>query len=219
MSEALQVRVRTPMVLILYAIYQYYRTKSLRTAAESLSKYVEMSHVAIWKWVQKYGNILGLASRPKRREVKAFFVDENFVQLGNVKVAVWVAYDPTIKAVLGFHVSREPNSVDAYLFLLKLIITYGKRPIYTDSAKWYNDACRWLGLYHEVYDMHGKALIERINGYIKGNTRAFDHYFPLRSEFRSGLGHIKSWFGCFFLFLDSFRPLSRRIDTCRLRLP
>ena len=122
------------MVLILYAIYLYYRSLSLRKA-----------------------------SRPARKDVKTFFVDETFVQLGSAKVAVWIAYDPPIKAVLGFHVSREPNSVDAYLFLLRLVITYGKRPVYTDGAMWYNDACRWLGLYHVVYGFDSdKAIIERI---------------------------------------------------------
>ncbi len=80
-------------------------------------------------------------------------------------VAVWVAYDPTIKAVLGFHVSREPNSVDAYLLLLKPVITYGKRSVYTDGAMRYYDACRWHGLYHAMCRFDGnKAFIEDMIG-------------------------------------------------------
>ncbi|MDG6929843.1 MAG: IS6 family transposase [Nitrososphaerota archaeon] len=193
------------MVLILYAIYLYYRSLSLRKASSLLSQVIKRSHVSIWKWIQRYRQLLGMASRPARKDVKTFFVDETFVQLGSAKVAVWIAYDPSIKAVLGFHVSREPNSVDAYLFLLRLVITYGKRPVYTDGAMWYNDACRWLGLYHVVYGFDSdKAIIERIMEHIKDRTEVFDGLFPLRSEFRNGLEHIKSWLGAFVFMLNAF---------------
>ncbi len=133
-----------------------------------MAQLIKRSHVAIWKWVQRYGQLLGMALRPARKYVKTFFVDETFVQLGKNKVAVWIAYDPIIKAVLGFHVSREPNSVDAYLFLLRLVITYGKRPVYTYSAMWHNGACRWPGLDRIVYGFDSdKVIIERIMDRIK----------------------------------------------------
>ena len=27
-----------------------------------------------------------------------------------------------------------------------------RKPFYTDGASWYNDACKWLRLKHQVYD-------------------------------------------------------------------
>jgi len=59
--------------------------------------------------------------------------------------------------------SWHQNSLDAY----HLIIKYRKKPIYTDGALWYVDACRWAGVDHFVYDQSLKNLMERMNEYIK----------------------------------------------------
>jgi len=59
--------------------------------------------------------------------------------------------------------SWHQNSLDAYY----LIIKYRKKPIYTDGALWYVDACRWAGVDHFVYDQSLKNLMERMNEYIK----------------------------------------------------
>ncbi|MFP3208300.1 MAG: hypothetical protein RXR82_00805 [Nitrososphaeria archaeon] len=41
--------------------------------------------------------------------------------------------------------SRRGNSIDAYLFIRRLVRRYGRVPIYTDGAGWCADACRWAG--------------------------------------------------------------------------
>ncbi len=64
--------------------------------------------------------------------------------------------------------------------------------------------------------MKGNVLIERINRYIKYNIRSFDRCFHPGSELRGGLERIKSWLSFFPLFLNQFRPLSRRIGPMRL---
>jgi hypothetical protein len=56
------------------------------------------------------------------------------------------ALEPYIKAFLSFCMSWHQNSLDAYYFIIK----YGKKPIYTDGALWYVDACRWAGVDHFV---------------------------------------------------------------------
>jgi transposase-like protein len=45
---------------------------------------------------------------------------------------------------------------------------YGSRkPIHTDGAPWYNDACKWLRLKHHVYGTELKNVMERFIQKIK----------------------------------------------------
>ncbi|MGC8665041.1 MAG: hypothetical protein ACP5SE_05175, partial [Nitrososphaeria archaeon] len=67
-------------------------------------------------------------------------------------------------------ISWHQNSLDAYYFITKLVKKYGKKPIYTDGALWYNDACRWAGVDHFVYEQSLKNLMERMNEYIKDRS-------------------------------------------------
>jgi transposase-like protein len=62
--------------------------------------------------------------------------------------------------------SPRGNSIDAYLFIGRLVRRYGGVPIYTDGAGWYADACRWAGAEHIVYDRPLRNLMERMIQYI-----------------------------------------------------
>jgi transposase-like protein len=49
---------------------------------------------------------------------------------------------------------------------------YGRRkPIHTDGAHWYNDACKWLRLKHHVYGAELKNVMERFIQKIKDRTQ------------------------------------------------
>jgi len=75
--------------------------------------------------------------------------------------------------------SRRGNSIDAYLFIGRLVRRYGGVPIYTDGAGWCADACRWAGAERVVYDRHLRNLMERMIQYVKEGTEAFDDPFPV----------------------------------------
>jgi putative transposase len=81
------------------------------------------------------------------------------------------------------HLSRERTIFVCYQFFRQLRNRYGRKPIYTDAARWYNDACKWLGLKHQVYD-NGllKNLMERFVQQIKDRTECFDDHFPCRNR-------------------------------------
>ncbi|MFP3309162.1 MAG: hypothetical protein RXP27_06370, partial [Nitrososphaeria archaeon] len=74
--------------------------------------------------------------------------------------------------------SRRGNSIDAYLFIRRLVRGYGRVPIYTDGAPWYADACRWAGVEHVVYDRPLRNLMESMVQHAKEGTEAFDDLFP-----------------------------------------
>jgi transposase-like protein len=75
----LQTRKRTPIALILY-IFNYF--SSLRRASHVLEPIIKRSHVAIWKWIQKYSFVLDSFDVDKH-DVNSIFIDETEI---NVRV-------------------------------------------------------------------------------------------------------------------------------------
>ncbi len=132
---SLQTRKRTPIVIIFYALYLYFSSLSLRKASHVLEPIIKRSHVAIWKWIQKYSFVLN-SFDVSRKDVKVVFIDETEINVGGKKAWLWVAFEPNVKAFLSFQISWHQNSLDAYYFIIRLIKKYGKKPIYTDGALW-----------------------------------------------------------------------------------
>ncbi|MGC8613109.1 MAG: CBS domain-containing protein, partial [Conexivisphaera sp.] len=106
------------------------------------------------------------------------------VNLGGTPVWIWVAFEPNLRAMLGFHASWRGNSIDAYLFIRRPVRRYGRGrvTIYTDGAGWYADACRWANVEHVVYDRPLRNPMERINRYLKDRTESFDGLHPARGR-------------------------------------
>ncbi len=101
--------------------------------------------------------------------------------------------------------SPRGNSIDAYLFIRRLVRRYGRVPIYTDGAGWYADACRWAGAEHAVYDRPLRNLMERMVQYVKEGTEAFDDLFPARkSRLASGRAfeRLHNWLSVFMSMQD-----------------
>jgi hypothetical protein len=111
------------------------------------------------------------------------------VDLGGTPAWIWVAFEPDLRAMLDFHVSWRGNSIDAYLFIRRLVHKYGRVPIYTDGAGWCVEACRWAGAEHIVYDRPLRNLMERMVQYLKEGTEAFDDPFPVAGAGRGRGGH------------------------------
>ncbi|AIC14486.1 DDE-type integrase/transposase/recombinase [Nitrososphaera viennensis] len=192
-------RKRTDPAIIRYALYLYFNSRSFRLAARSLSPIKRRSHVAVWKWVQKYSSLAD-RFRTDRRLVRAIFVDETLLQIDGHDYWLWIAYEPTIGTCLMMHLSRERTIFVCYQFFKQLQRRYGRRPIFTDGAQWYNDACRWLRLRHYVYGTELKNLMERFIQHIKDRTECFDDHFPCRKE-NCDRQHVWNWFKLFLLYL------------------
>ncbi len=73
-------RNRTPSKIIGYGLYLYFLGLSFRNTAKALSflKITKISHVSIWKWIQKY--------RPRKylrkRKIKEYIIDETAIKSG-----------------------------------------------------------------------------------------------------------------------------------------
>jgi Transposase and inactivated derivatives len=201
----IQIRRRTSLPVIVYAIYLYFSGHSLRRASKSLRLTISRSHVSIWRWVQRLGPVLGSFGADPR-DVHRIFVDETMVNVGGTSALIWIAFEPDLRAMLDFHVSWRGNSIDAYLFIRRLVHKYGRVPIYTDGAGWYADACRWAGVEHVVYGHPLKNLMERMVQYVKDRTEAFDDLFPVggrRLASGRAFEHVLNWLSA-FMFMHNF---------------
>jgi transposase-like protein len=76
-----QTRKRTPIALILYALYLYFSSLSLRRASHVLEPIIKRSHVAIWKWIQKYSFVLDSFDVDKH-DVNSIFINETEINVG-----------------------------------------------------------------------------------------------------------------------------------------
>jgi putative transposase len=103
------------------------------------------------------------------------------------------------------HLSKERRTIFfvCYRFFKKLRDRYGgRKPIFTDDAHGYNDACRWLRLQHQVYGTELKNIMEKfIHQHGKDNrTECFDDHFPCRKP-DCDRQHVWNWLKLFMLYL------------------
>ena len=200
---------RTHPAIIRYALYLYFSSRSFRLAAKCLSAAVmiERTHVAIWKWVQKYSSLAD-RFRIHRRLVKRIFVDETLLRIDGQDYWLWLACEPDQNACLGMHLSRERTIFVCYQFFKQLRNRYGSKPIFTDGARWYTDACRWLRLHHCVYGTELKNIMERFIQHIKDRTECFDDHFPCRKE-NCNRQHVWNWLKLFVLYMHMGMNMTR----------
>ena len=94
-------RTRTSPAIVSYGLYLYFSSRSFRLAAKCLSSYIlKRSHVAIWKWVQKYSDCADRFLRTDKRLVRVIFVDETLLQIDGKDHWLWVAYEPYLSSCL-----------------------------------------------------------------------------------------------------------------------
>jgi putative transposase len=197
-------RTRTHPAIVRYGIYLYFSSRSFRLAARCLESIVKRSHVAIRKWVQKYSGIAEGLLSVNKPAVKKIFVDETLLQIDGQNYWLWIAYEPNLNSCLMMHLSRERTIFVCYQFFKELRDRFGRKPIFTDGAQWYNEACRWLRLDHHVYGTELKNVMERFIQHIKDRTESFDDNFPCRKE-NCDRQHVWNWLKLFILYLHMRR--------------
>jgi len=188
---------------MLYGVYVYLCSNSLRRASKILEPMVERSHEAIRQWIQRLAPICDRFC-VDRRLVRTIFVDETMIKIRGKQAWIWVAYEPALRVFLSFRISYNQSGLDAILFLRELRGRYGRKPIWTDEGNWYPDACRYLRLEHHVYPDEWKNLIERMNQALKDRLECFDDLFPCLGDECNG-EHVYNWVSVFRFFHNHVR--------------
>jgi putative transposase len=196
-------RNRTDPAVKVYGVYTYFNSRSYRLAAKSLEPIIKRSTTALWNWVQEYAAFADGFGGANRHAIKEIFVDETLIKIKGQEYWLWIAYEPNLDVCLSMHLSIERTVFVCYWFFKQLRKKYGRRkPIFTDGARWYNDACKWLRLEHYVYGTELKNLMERYIQYIKDRTECFDDHFPCRKK-DCNRQHVWNWLKLFVLYLQT----------------
>jgi putative transposase len=105
---------RTHPAIISYGLYLYFSSRSFRLAAKCLESIITRSHVAIWKWVQKYSNCDDrfITARYIVREI---FVDETLLKINGQDYWLWIAYEPNLNTCLMICIFQEKEQ---FLFVI-----------------------------------------------------------------------------------------------------
>lgn len=206
--KAFIIRERTPIEIMLYAIYLYLLGLSLRSVSKALLMLkVRRSHEAIRKWIHRFASYAceWLRSMHARKVV----VDEMAINIGGRRYWLWIALKPENRAVVSIHISMDRSGFTAYSFLLNLRRRHGVRLIITDGGPWYVLAARWARLSHTVIVGGDRSYVERFIESLKDRLRGFDTYFP---EFKyppsSAYRLISAWIG-YYNFARIHMTLSR----------
>jgi putative transposase len=206
-------RERTSAKVILYALYLYFLGLSFRNTSKAIHPFGKegMSHVAVWKWVQRFS--------PKRlyhcKRVSAFLIDETMLQIGPEEAWLWVAVEPIHKQIHGVYISRHRNMIVAESFLRSLINIYGKHIVYSDGGTWYPEACVSLGLEHRLYSPYENSIVERTIEYPKDRTEAFDDYYACIKAGLCNLRHVRKWLILFVFMHNSVVKSRSNFDNIR----
>jgi len=200
-EKSIVVRERTPIEIMLYGIFLYLCKFSLRDVVMAIRIFIKRSRTAIWKWVQKFGNIIKEHIADEISDIVV--IDETMLQIGDTKFWFWFVLDPENRKIIFFMISRSRTDSACQKLIYKMWKMYGKLPsiALTDGGAWYLILRRY-GIQHEVISGGIRNYIERVIETIKDRTRIFDHYFPSK---RWEIKHVKSWLSLYIFYYNWIR--------------
>ncbi len=144
-------KTRTSSNIIGYGLYLYFLGLSFRNTSKALSflKIAKISHISIWKWIQKY--------KPwkyqRKRKIEEYIIDETSIKSGSSNLIwLWVVIEPTNNEILSFYISKKKrNMFVAERFLSQVVNKYGLHSVSSDGGTWYPQAFRFLNLYYHIH--------------------------------------------------------------------
>lgn len=157
-------RERTDRQFVELAILLYDYGVSFRKVAQVLKWIgVKRSHVAIWTWIQKFGQRLDEAGRRLAADLPAVvLLDETAITQDGEEFTLFAAVNPETRHLLHAAVAPSRNYLTTWRFLEELGELYGRVPpiVVTDRAS-YGPVFTTLGITHIVRRHSIRNRIER----------------------------------------------------------
>ena len=170
-------RERTDRQSVELAILLYNHGVSLRKVKRVLGWLgVERSHVAIWKWIQKFGQKLTEAGRRPAADLPAVvLMDETTITQQGEEFTLFAAVDPETRHLLHASVTPSRNTLTTRRFLAELAELYGRAPpiVVTDGAT-YGPVFTPLGV-TRIIRRH--SVRKRIERWIQELKRRIDTFY------------------------------------------
>ena len=192
-------RNRFPVRLKLRACLLYMAGLSYRDITYRL-KVVPVSHMAVWKWVQR---LEGFTLEVKPRMRRTIALDETKLKDAGQQFYVWAAIDVRTRELLAIRASWQRSVYDADLFLRQVLRACTNKPlILVDRGPWYPQAIRDHGLRwrHQAFGL--RNTVERWFRTLKDRTKRFYHNF----QTRKGLFKVNLFLRLFTLWYNWIRP-------------
>ena len=142
-------RNKVPLELKVLGLAFYIQLSSLRRVARALSEVHKVSKTAVWKWVRKLSEKVGVS--PSNLPRRFIALDETCVKVNGLEYYVYAAIDVDRNEILSMKVYHSRNTLASELFIRE-ILNYceGKPKFIVDNAPWLKQALKELGLEHEV---------------------------------------------------------------------
>ena len=170
-------RERTDRQSVELAILLYNHGVSLRKVKRVLGWLsVERSHVAIWKWIQKFGQKLTEAGRRPAADLPAVvLMDETTITQQGEEFTLFAAVDPETRHLLHASVAPSRTTLTTRRFLAELAELYGRAPpiVVTDGAT-YGPVFTPLGITRIIRHHSVRNRIER---WIQELKRRIDTFY------------------------------------------
>jgi len=170
-------RERTERDLVELAILLYNHGVSLRKVSRVLGWIgLERSDVAVWKWIQKFGQRLTEAGQRLAAELPAVvLMDETAITQRGEEFTLFAAVDPETRHLLHASVAPSGTTLTTRRFLGELAEVYGRTPpiVVTDGAR-YGLAFTRLGVTHIV---RRHSIRNRVERWIQELKRRIDTFY------------------------------------------
>lgn len=195
-------RDRTDRFTVELAIVLYNSGVSLRKTRRVLRWLgVERSHVAIWKWIVKFGERLAATGRqPVVALPSTILMDETVVRQRGEDFVLFAALTPETREVVHLSVYASKSYLTTRLFFAEIEQLYGTLPktVITDGAREYGATFRRLRIRHVVI-RHG--IRNRIERWIQELKRRIDVFYASFSG--RGVATTNQWLRQFSWFWNT----------------
>lgn len=203
-------RMRYPEKVITYALKLFYRYRlSTREVIELLAdRGVAVSHVAIFKWIQKYGKLFaGLSRRGKPRYTKIWHIDETFTRCAGRRGYLFEVIDSK-RNILALYLSERRDRRSAERAIKLAIVEAGFKPdiIVSDGYHAYDRAVRKCGrkAAHVRAHFEGKWIAHKGHGAVMLSNNLLERWNSTFKQKYHSMRGFKS-FECANTFLQGYR--------------
>lgn len=214
-EKGLVQRERTPVEVMLYAVYTYLLGASLQRTSEAIEPFCPRSRQAIHTWVQRLGAYVRKRFHLVNGDLPpVLVVDETTLHIGAQYWTLWVAIDPSTRAVYHLALTRWAGLQPCRAFFDGLRDRYGSYParVVHDRAGWYRTVLDELGIAHDEVSGGIRSYIERWIETLKDRSRSFDRYHPCRGG-DCRRDHVRNWvFLVAFHYNHARRHMSRGLS-------
>lgn len=205
---------RHPLHIILKALfYSFIGNLTLRKISESLKLIdnISVSHVTIYKWIQKFAPMLQKVAEPFKEQLTLsqsdeWHIDETYIKISGKTYYLWLAIDSETRVIIDFHLSEYRDTSAAFSLLNSCKENFGspKSMIVTDRYRPYVQPIKYI--YGDTMHLRVEDFADDISNNI---IEAFNGQFKAWHKSHRGFKSFESanlYIATYIFFYNFIRP-------------